>query len=273
MSARDSKGLSRVTLRTLAAHKRNGERFAVLTAYDAGFAAVIEGAGVEVVLVGDSLGMVFQGHSSTLPVTMEQMIYHTRAAAAGCSRALLMADMPFMSANTPDQALANAGRLMQEGGAQIVKLEGGAAQVETVSRLAQHGIPVCAHLGLQPQSVHKLGGHRVQGRGQEQASAMLEDARSLQQAGADLLLLECVPRALAREITAEAEVPVIGIGAGPDCDAQVLVLYDLLGITSGRMPKFSHCFLEAGRTIPQAVEAYVQAVKEGTFPAVEHCFD
>lgn len=273
MSARDPKNTPRVTLRTLATRKRAGEKFAVLTAYDAGFAAVAEHAGVDVILVGDSLGMVFQGHSTTLPVTMADMIYHTRAAAAGCSRALLMADMPFMSANTPEQALANAGRLLQEGGAQIVKLEGGGAQAETVYRLAQHGIPVCAHLGLQPQSVHKLGGYRVQGRGADDASAMLEDARALQQAGADLLLLESVPRALAQEITDEAQVPVIGIGAGPDCDAQVLVLYDVLGITPGRPPKFARCFMDGRNTIAEAIEAYVQAVKEGSFPSAEHCFD
>lgn len=273
MSARLPKSTPKVTLRTLAAHKRDGEKFAVLTAYDAGFAALADHAGVDVILVGDSLGMVFQGHATTLPVTMEHMIYHTSAAAAGCSRALLMADMPFMSATTPEQALANAGRLMQEGGAQIVKLEGGGAQAETVYRLTQQGIPVCAHLGLQPQSVHKLGGYRVQGREQNDAGAMREDARALEQAGADLLLLECVPRTLAREITAQAQVPVIGIGAGPDCDAQVLVLYDMLGVTPGRPPKFSRCFMDGGGGIAQAIESYVRAVKEGSFPAAEHCFD
>ncbi len=268
-----AKSTSKVSLRTLAGHKQKGEKFAVLTAYDAGFAAAAERAGVEVVLVGDSLGMVFQGHATTLPVTMEHMIYHTRAAAAGCSQALLMADMPFMSATTADQALTNAGRLMQEGGAKIVKLEGGGAQAETIYRLSEQGIPVCAHLGLQPQSVHKLGGFRVQGREQDSARAMLEDARALEQAGADLLLLECVPRALAAEVTAQAGVPVIGIGAGPECDAQVLVLYDMLGITPGRTPKFSRCFLDGGNDIAQAIEAYVRAVKDGSFPAAEHCFD
>lgn len=273
MSARNTKAAARVSLRTLAAHKHEGRKFAVLTAYDASFATLLERAGVEVILVGDSLGMVVQGHETTLPVTMDDMIYHTRAVAAGCSQALVMADMPFMSANTPEQALRNAGRLMQEGGAHMVKLEGGAAQAETVFRFSQQGIPVCAHLGLQPQSVHKLGGYRVQGRAQDDAAAMLNDARALEQAGADLLLLECVPRALARDITAAAQVPVIGIGAGPDCDAQVLVLYDLLGITAGRTPKFARNFMQPGATIAQAVEAYVQAVKEGTFPAAEHWFD
>lgn len=273
MSAHDPKAAQRITLRTLANHKRRGERFAVLTAYDASFAAVAEAAGVEVILVGDSLGMVIQGHATTLPVTMDQMVYHTRAAAAGISRALLMADMPFMSANTPEQALANAGRLMQEGGAHMVKLEGAAAQAETVSRLTEQGIPVCAHLGLQPQSVHKLGGYRVQGRDSDAARAMVDDARALEQAGADLLLLECVPRALAGEITARAKVPVIGIGAGPACDAQVLVLHDLLGVTPHTPPKFARCFLEGGRTVSQAIEAYVEAVRDGSFPAEAHCFD
>lgn len=273
MSAQSPKAASRITLRTLDAHKRKGERFAVLTAYDASFAAVAEAAGVEVILVGDSLGMVVQGHETTLPVTMDEMVYHTRAAAAGTRQALLMADMPFMSATTPELALANAGRLMQEGGAHVVKLEGAAAQAETVFRLTQQGIPVCAHLGLQPQSVHKLGGYRVQGRGEQEERAMLEDARALQQAGADLLLLECVPRTLAARIVAESTVPVIGIGAGPDCDAQVLVLYDLLGVTPHKPPRFARCFLESGRTIAQAIEAYVAAVKDGSFPGAEHCFE
>lgn len=273
MSTRHPNAASRISLRTLAGYKRAGEKFAVLTAYDASFASLLEQAGVDVILVGDSLGMVIQGHETTLPVTMEDMIYHTRAVAAGCSRALLMADLPFMSANTPEQALTNAGRLMQEGGAQIVKLEGGAAQAETVYALARHGIPVCAHLGLQPQSVHKLGGYRVQGRDGDAAQAMRVDARALEQAGADLLLLECVPRALARDITAAASVPVIGIGAGPECDAQVLVLYDLLGITAGRTPKFARNFMTEAGSVAAAVETYVQAVKDGSFPAPEHCFD
>lgn len=273
MSARNDQAAVRVTLPKLADYKRDGKKFAVLTAYDASFAALVEQAGVDVVLVGDSLGMVVQGHETTLPVTMDHMIYHTRAVAAGCSRALVMADMPFMSAHSPEQALINAGRLMQEGGAHIVKLEGGAAQAETVRRLAQHGIPVCAHLGLQPQSVHKLGGYRVQGRAEAAARAMREEARALEQAGADLLLLECVPRSLAREITAAARVPVIGIGAGPDCDAQVLVLYDLLGVTAGRTPKFARNFLQDGASVADAVGAYVRAVQDGKFPADPHSFD
>jgi len=261
-----------VTVRTLAAMKARGEKFAVLTAYDATFARVLEESGVDVILVGDSLGMVIQGHDSTLPVTLADVIYHTRAVAAGCRRALLMADMPFMSACSPEQALRNAGRLMQEGGAHMVKLEGGAVQVETVAKLTAHGIPVCAHLGLQPQSVHKLGGYRVQGRERESAAAMLADARALEEAGADLLLLECVPTDLARTITESVAIPVIGIGAGPHPDAQVLVLQDLLGLTP-RAPRFARCFLTGTDSIPAAVAAYVRAVKDGSFPGPEHGFD
>lgn len=262
-----------VTVRSLAAKKAAGERFAVLTAYDASFARVLDDAGVDVILVGDSLGMVIQGHDSTLPVTVEDVLYHTRAVAAGRRRALLMADMPFMSACTPEQALTSAGRLMQQGGAHMVKLEGGAAQVESVVRLAQHGIPVCAHLGLQPQSVHKLGGYRVQGRERAAADAMLADARALEQAGADLLLLECVPSTLARTITESLAIPVIGIGAGPHTDAQVLVLQDLLGITPGRPPRFARNFMTGADSIAGAVAAYVQAVQEGRFPGPEHSFE
>jgi len=262
-----------VTVRTLAAMKAHGERFAVLTAYDASFARVLDRAGVDVILVGDSLGMVIQGHDSTLPVTVSDIVYHTRAVAAGCRRALLVADMPFLSATSPEQALVSAGRLMQEGGAQMVKLEGGAIQVDTVRVLTQHGIPVCAHLGLQPQSVRKLGGYRVQGRDREAAATMLSDARALELAGADLLVLECVPRQLAGTITEGLTIPVIGIGAGADPDAQVLVLQDLLGITPGRAPKFARNFMRGADSIQDAVAAYVRAVKDGSFPGPEHGFD
>lgn len=253
MSAENS---APVTTRTLAAMKTRGEKFAVLTAYDASFARLLDEAGVEVILVGDSLGTVIQGHDSTLPVTLGDVIYHTRAAAAGCRRALLVADLPFMTATSPEQALASAGRLMQEGGAHMVKLEGGAIQVETVRRLTDHGIPVCAHLGLLPQSVHKLGGYRVQGRGQDAAAAMLADARALEQAGADLLVLECVPRSVGRAMSEALRIPVIGIGAGADTDAQVLVLYDILGITPGRALKFARNFMEGAGSVQAAVEAF-----------------
>ncbi len=268
--------MSRITLTTLQAMKDSGEKITCLTAYDSSFAALLDGAGIEILLVGDSLGMVIQGRDTTLPVTLDEMIYHTRCVARGSQRALLMADMPFMADADSRQALLNAGRLMKEGGAQMVKLEGGAMQLETVRRLAGHGIPVCAHLGLQPQSVHKLGGYKVQGRDEGAARQIHDDAVALQQAGADMLLLECVPAALGAAISRSVPVPVIGIGAGPDCDAQVLVLYDILGITPGKRPRFSHDFIRdsGGQTadIASAVRRYIEAVKSGSFPAEQHCF-
>ena len=259
-----------VTVETLRRMKAAGERITCLTSYDASFARLLDEGGVDVLLVGDSLGMLIGGHATTVPVTMDEMVYHGRAVARGCRRALLIVDMPFMSYATPEQALRNAARLMQEGGAQAVKLEGGRTQAETVRQLAARGIPVCAHLGLQPQSVHKLGGYRVQGRAPEAARAMLEDARTLEAAGADLMVLECVPSALGREIAAALVIPVIGIGAGPGCDGQVLVLYDALGITPGRVPRFARNFLTDGRDVRGAVQAYVEAVRTGTFPSPEH---
>jgi 3-methyl-2-oxobutanoate hydroxymethyltransferase len=264
--------MSRITTSTLRKMKQAGEKIACLTAYDASFAQILEEEGVEIILVGDSLGMVIQGQDSTLPVKLGDMIYHTQAVRAANKTALVMADMPFMTYATPMQALASAGRLMKEGGAHMVKLEGGAPMVETVRLLAQHGIAVCAHLGLLPQSVNKLGGYKVQGRNDKEAQAMLADARAMEDAGADILLLECVPSLLAAEITAAVEVPVIGIGAGPQCDAQVLVLYDMLGITPGKRPRFSKDFLQQSGDIRGAVHAYVQAVKDGSFPADEHSF-
>lgn len=261
-----------ITINTLREMKIKGEKFACLTAYDASLAHVVDVAGVEVILVGDSLGMVVQGHASTLPVTMDDMVYHSACVARGRSRALLMTDMPFMSYATAEQALHNAARLMQEGGAHMVKLEGGAVQVDIVRQLTARGIPVCAHLGLQPQSVHKLGGYRVQGRDTGVAQKMREDAHALQDAGADILLLECVPASLAEEITKAVDVPVIGIGAGGGCDAQVLVLYDMLGVTVGKRPKFSKDFMAGQPTLQAAIEAYVLAVKNGSFPAAEHIF-
>lgn len=269
----DSAVAAPVTVTTLAKLKRSGEKIACLTAYDASFAALLDEAGVDVLLVGDSLGMVVQGRETTVPVTMDQMIYHGAAVARARRRALLMVDMPFMSYATTNQALHNAARLMQEGGAHMVKLEGGAIQAETVRQLSARGIPVCAHLGLQPQSVHRLGGYRVQGRGDAAARTMLEDALALQDAGADVLLIESVPTALATEITRAVNVPVIGIGAGPACDGQVLVLYDMLGITPGHRPKFARDFMNGQTNVRAAVKEYVQAVKTGVFPAPEHCFN
>jgi 3-methyl-2-oxobutanoate hydroxymethyltransferase len=264
---------SKVTLSTLHRMKQNGERFCCLTAYDATFAKVLDSAGVEVILVGDSLGMVIQGEESTLAVDMDDMVYHTRCVQHGVSRALIMADMPFMSYPTIEDALYNAARLMREGGAHMVKLEGGARIVATVRALAENGVPVCAHLGLLPQSVHKLGGYKVQGREASQAEQMLLDAEALIAAGADMLLLECVPAELAQRITDSVDVPVIGIGAGAGCDAQVLVLHDMLGLGGGVSPRFVKDFLAESGSIGAAIENYVAAVKSGEFPADEHSFE
>lgn len=261
-----------VTLPALRRLKSEGARFACLTAYDASFAALLDASGTDVVLVGDSLGMVVQGHPTTVPVTMDHMVYHAAAVARGLRRALLVVDLPFMSYTSPALALENAARLMREGFAQVVKLEGGRTQVATVTALSGQGIPVCAHLGLQPQSVHKLGGYRVQGRDPETADRLRSDALALEAAGADLLVLECVPSDLAAEITATLTIPVIGIGAGPSCDGQVLVLYDVLGITPGRVPRFAKNFLEGAGGIPEALEGYVTAVRTGAFPGPEHEF-
>jgi len=263
---------SKVTIRQLLKMKADGEKIVCLTAYDVSFAKVLDDAGVDVVLVGDSLGMVMQGLDNTLPVTMNDMVYHSRCVAIGLSRALLMVDMPFMSHISPEIALQNAGRLMKESGAQIVKLEGGSEQCEVVSALTSNGIPVCAHLGLQPQRVHKLGGYRVQGREADDAERMLNEASILEQAGADALLLECVPSELAKKITEAVSIPVIGIGAGRDVDGQVLVLQDILGITPGRAPKFSQNFMTGAGSIQQAVSDFVTAVKTKAFPQDEHIF-
>lgn len=264
--------MPRLSITTLRKRKQAGEKIACLTAYDASFARILDDAGVEILLVGDSVGMVVQGRDTTLPVTLEEMIYHARAVAAGSEQAFLMADMPFLSDATPAQALASAGRLMKEGGAQMVKLEGGMPLLETVRLLGARGVPVCSHLGLLPQSVHKQGGYRVQGRDADSARALREEACAMVAAGADMLLLECVPAELATAISAAVDVPVIGIGAGPGVDAQVLVLYDVLGITPGKRPSFSRDFLAGIGDVPAAVAAYVAAVKAGEFPGPEHSF-
>ncbi len=259
------------TIQTLRSCKEAGEKFTCITSYDATFANVVSSAGVEVILVGDSLGMVLQGHDSTLPVTMEQMIYHTESVKRGNQGALIMADMPFMSYATPEQALDNAALLMQAG-AHMVKIEGGDWLCETIRMLSERGIPVCAHLGLTPQSVNKLGGYKVQGRESEQADQMVEHALAQQQAGADIILLECVPSELGARVTNSLTAPVIGIGAGAATDAQVLVLHDLLGITPGRRPKFVKNFMADADSIEEAIKAYVSDVKSGQFPAAEHTF-
>jgi len=269
-SSNDSKP---VTLRDLARMKAEKAKIACLTAYDASFAALVDEAGIDLVLVGDSLGNVIQGHATTVPVTVDDIVYHTKLVARGLKRAFLVADMPFLSYATPEAALANAGRLMQEGGAKMVKLEGNGSQADIVRYLADNGVPVCAHLGLRPQMVHKLGGFSVQGRKAKAAKQMVEDAKLLEKSGADLILLELVPRELAAEITAAVEVPVIGIGAGPKVDGQILVLYDMLDITPGRKPKFAKNFMEGAGSVAEGIAAYVKAVKNKSYPAAEHSFD
>jgi len=260
-----------VTLRTLQQRKQDGAKFSVLTAYDACFSRLISEAGVDVMLVGDSLGMVLQGHDSTLPVTTEQLAYHTAAVARGNQGSLIMADMPFMSGATLERALTAAHTLMQAG-ANLVKLEGAGWLADTITVLKRNGIPVCAHLGLTPQSVNAFGGYRVQGREKSDAERLIEDAKHLEQAGADVLLLECVPRAVTAELVKAVRVPVIGIGAGPECDGQVLVMHDLLGITPGKAARFVRNFAADGGDIRSAFAAYNAAVKDGSFPAAEHCF-
>ena len=261
-----------VNVSTLRRMKAEGEPIACLTAYDASYAVLVDAAGTDLVLIGDSLGMVIQGHDTTVPVKVNDIIYHGRNVARGLRRVFLVADMPFMSYTEPAQALDNAVRLMQEGGAMMVKLEGGDDQVEIVEHLARHDIPVCAHLGLKPQSVHKIGGFKVQGRDPGKAQEMCDAARRLQDAGADIVLLECVPNEVGAMIRDALEVPVIGIGAGPDVDGQILVLYDILDITQGRTPRFVKNF-QAGLDSPlAAIEAYVRAVKDRTYPEAEHCF-
>lgn len=261
-----------VTLSSLRKMSADSEPISCITAYDASFAALVDLAGVDVVLVGDSLGMVIQGHNTTVPVTMDAMVYHSAAVARGLWRPFLITDMPFMSYGSRDQALRNAARLMQEGGAKMVKLEGGYRQLKIVDFLAHSDIPICAHIGLTPQSVHKIGGFRVQGRGSKAAEQLIEEARSLEQSGADVILMECIPADLGAAITSEVSVPVIGIGAGPKTDGQILVLYDILDITTGRKPRFSHNFMTGQDSITDALRAYVEAVKSGEYPAEQHCF-
>ena len=262
--------MAQVTISTLDGIKAAGEKFACITAYDATFARLIEEAGAETMLVGDSLGMVLQGHDSTIPVTIGDMEYHTRCVARAARSALVLADMPFMSYGHTQQALRNASRLMQAG-AQMVKLEGGVWLSETIHALVERGIPVCAHLGLTPQSVNVFGGYRVQGRTPRQAESILADAVAIQDAGASVLLLECIPAPLASAITAKVDIPVIGIGAGPGTDAQVLVLHDLLGL-SPRQPRFVENFMHGQSSVQGALKAFVDAVKHGAYPREAHSY-
>jgi 3-methyl-2-oxobutanoate hydroxymethyltransferase len=257
-----------ISVATLAAMKTRGERITCLTCYDASFARLLDAAGLDVLLVGDSLGMVLQGHATTVPVTVDQMVYHCACVARGRTHALLIGDLPFLACATQEWALTNAARLMQEGGAQVVKLEGGANMVETVRRLTEQGVPVCAHLGLLPQSVNRIGGYRFQGRDPDSAQTIRQDALALQEAGASLLVLECVPAALGETISRALTIPVIGIGAGAGCDGQVLVLHDMLGLNS-RPPRFSRDFLKGQGAVSEALAAYVAAVRAGSFPGTE----
>lgn len=262
----------RITQRTLQKMRDNGEKISVLTCYDASFAVLLENSGIEILLVGDSLGNVLQGEETTLPVTLDDMVYHTRCVARGSSMAFIMADMPFGTSQvSPENTFKNAVKLMAAG-ANMVKIEGGRIMAETIKFLTQRGIPVCAHIGLTPQSVHLLGGYKVQGRTNHRAKQLLEDAVILEKSGASMLLMEAMPAALAKKITKIVAIPTIGIGAGPDCSAQVLVLYDMLGIYSGKKSRFIKNFMDSADSINEAVENYVKEVKSGKFPGLEHGF-
>ncbi|MEO8767071.1 MAG: 3-methyl-2-oxobutanoate hydroxymethyltransferase [Nitrosospira sp.] len=262
----------RTTQGALQKMRDDGEKIAILTCYDASFAALLENAGVDILLVGDSLGNVLQGEESTLPVTLDDMIYHTRCVARGSSRAFIMTDMPFGTSQVaPEDTFENAAELMAAG-ANMVKIEGGSIMAETVEFLTQRGIPVCAHIGLTPQSVNQLGGYMVQGKTDYQAKQLLEDAVALEKAGAGMLLMEVVPAMLAKNVTKKLSIPTIGIGAGIDCSAQVLVLYDMLGIYSGKKARFMRNFMNGASSIQEAAENYVRSVKAGEFPGPEHTF-
>jgi 3-methyl-2-oxobutanoate hydroxymethyltransferase len=263
-----------VTVPSLQAMKAQGQRIVMLTAYDASFAWQLEAGGIDVALVGDSLGMVIQGHRSTLPVTLDHMVYHTAAVARGLSSTLLVADLPFMADRDVAHVLEAGARLVGEAGAAMVKIEGAAPHIlDAIAALTARAIPVCAHLGLTPQSVHKFGGFRIQGREQAAADRVLSEALAVEEAGASLLVLEGVPVALGERVTAAVTIPVIGIGAGPHCDGQVLVIHDMLGITPGKRPKFSKDFLAGRGSVAAAIAAYAEDVRSGVFPAPEHCFN
>jgi 3-methyl-2-oxobutanoate hydroxymethyltransferase len=264
--------MMRTTLTDLRAMHGKGDKLAVLTCYDASFAALLEANGVDVLLVGDSLGMVLQGHETTLPVTLDEMAYHTACVARGAERAFVVADLPFGTFQvSPEKTFEHAARLMASG-AQMVKLEGGAAMAGTISFLAERGIPVCGHIGLTPQSVHGLGGYRVQGKSEADAQRLLHDAVSVEQAGASMVVLEAIPALLATQVTAQLSIPTIGIGAGAGCAGQVLVLHDMLDIYPGKKARFVKNYMQGAQTIGEAVARYVREVKSGAFPAAEHSF-
>ncbi|CAG9249119.1 3-methyl-2-oxobutanoate hydroxymethyltransferase [Paraburkholderia unamae] len=262
---------SAVTVPKLQAMRDAGERIAMLTCYDASFSALCDRAGVDTVLIGDSLGNVLQGHTTTLPVTIDDIAYHTACVARAQTKALIVADLPFGTFGTPEDAFANSVKLMRAG-AQMVKIEGGEWLAPTVKMLVERAVPVCAHIGLTPQSVHAFGGFKVQGKSDAAATQLIRDALALQEAGAQLVVIEAVPAALGTEVTKQLRIPTIGIGAGVDCSGQVLVLHDMLGIFPGKRPRFVKDFMTGQPDIESAVRAYVQAVKEGTFPGPEHVF-
>lgn len=262
----------RNTLTTLQSMYNKGEKIAVLTCYDASFATLLENNGVDVLLVGDSLGMVIQGRETTLPVAIEQMAYHTSCVVAGSQQAFIIADMPFGTSQFSARETFSYAVQLMAAGAQMVKLEGGAEMAETVQFLASRGIPVCGHIGLMPQSVHQLGGYKVQGKGDAAAQKLLLDAQALQQAGAGLIVLEAIPAALGAKVTAQLSIPTIGIGAGAGCSGQVLVLYDMLGIYPGKKARFVKDYMQGGTSIGQAVANYVAEVKAGSFPTAEYSF-
>jgi 3-methyl-2-oxobutanoate hydroxymethyltransferase len=264
---------SRVTIHTLREMKRRGDKIAMLTCYDATFARLLDESHIDILLVGDSLGMVIQGHDTTLPVTIDEIIYHTRAVARGAVRAHVVGDMPFMSYQTSvESALLNAGRLIKEGGAHSVKLEGGAQHAELVARLVASGIPVMGHIGLTPQSFHQLGGFKIQGRDPAAAERLIADARTLEAAGAYAVVLEGIPAEVAAQITAAIDVPTIGIGAGAECDGQVLVIYDMLGMNDSFKPRFVRTYEKLATRIRTAADAYVADVRDGNFPGEQESF-
>jgi len=264
--------MSRLTLKAIQNMKTEGEKIAVLTAYDASFASLLDDNGVDAFIVGDSLGMVCQGHDSTLPVTVDDMVYHSANVVRGSQRSYVIVDFPYQSYTTVEQTLATARRLVNEGGAQMVKLEGGQSQIANIEALVAAGFSVCGHLGLEPQSVKELGGYKVQGRDEDSAQRILNDAKSLQQAGIKILVLECIPSSLGKTISEALSIPVIGIGAGIDCDGQVLVTYDMLGISRGHKAKFVKNFLQGNTDIESAIRAYVDEVKQAKYPALEHSY-
>jgi 3-methyl-2-oxobutanoate hydroxymethyltransferase len=265
--------MTKVTTRLLRGMKRKGDKITMMTAYDYAFARIVDDSGIDIVLVGDSLGNVIQGRQTTLPVTLDEMIYHTSLVARGTQNAMVVGDMPFMSFQvSPEQALRNAGRFLKEGGAEGVKLEGGKVAAETIARITAAGIPVMGHVGLTPQSVHQFGGYRVQGKKEKAAERLIEDAMAVQDAGAFSIVLECVPGELSAAITDKLKIPTIGIGAGVHCDGQVLVLHDLLGLTGGGGPKFVKRYAELGSAAREALEQFVREVRDGTFPDPEHSY-